>query len=814
VADRLREYENKRDFERTPEPAAKRPTPRKDAAPRFVVHEHHARRLHWDLRLEREGVLASWAIPNGIPEDPAENRKAIHTEDHPLSYLDFEGTIPAGEYGAGEIHVWDTGTYEAEKFREDEVIVVFRGERLTGRYALFRTGGRDWMIHRMDPPADPGREPMPERLVPMLARPGEVPADEEAWAFEVKWDGVRALVYSEPGRIRLASRNLRDITAHYPELRGLNRALGSRRAVLDGEIVAFDGQGRPSFERLQQRMHLASESVIQRRMRDIPVTLVLFDVLHLDGHTTCALPYTQRRERLEALDLEGPAWRTPAYRAGDGAALLEASRQQDLEGIVAKRLDSRYEPGRRSGGWVKIKNTHRQELVIGGWLPGEGRRRERIGALLVGHYDAAPAEARRRGERPRLVFAGRVGTGFTERELERLAARLGPLRRERSPFAARRAKRSGGGLPHNAVWVKPELVAEVEYREWTAEGMLRAPSYKGLRDDADAREVVLERAPTAEQDHPPEGGVLGPARPLRGGGAEVEVEGRRLKLSNLGKVLYPAAGFTKADVVDYYARIAPAVLPHLHGRPLTLKRYPDGVEGPHFYEKQYPSHRPDWVRTVGVSAGSKRIDFCLAEDVPTLVWLANLADLELHTSLALGQDVSSPTMMVFDLDPGPGAGVLECCRVGLWLRGLFEELGLEILIKTSGSKGLQAYVPLNTPVSYEETKTFARAVAEALERREPGQVVSRMAKELRPGKVLVDWSQNDEHKTTVCVYSLRARERPTVSTPLQWDEVEGALAAEDPGRLVFDAAAVLERVESHGDLFAPVLTTRQALPSL
>jgi len=344
--------------------------------------------------------------------------------------------------------------------------------------------------------------------------------------------------------------------------------------------------------------------------------------------------------------------------------------------------------------------------------------------------------------------------------------------------------------------------------------MLRAPSYKGLRDDRDARETVLERAPTAEQDHPSEGGVLGPVRPLRGGGAEVEVEGRRLKLSNLGKVLYPAVGFTKADVVDYYARIAPAVLPHLHGRPLTLKRYPDGVEGPHFYEKQCPSHRPDWVRTVAVTARSKQINFCLAEDVPTLVWLANLADLELHTSLALGEDVTQPTMMVFDLDPGPPAGLLECCRVALWLRGLFGELGLEILIKSSGSKGLQAYVPLNSPVSYEETKTFARAVAEALEQREPARVVSRMAKDLRPGKVLVDWSQNDEHKTTVCVYSLRARERPTVSTPLAWEEVEGALEAQDPERLIFDAGAVLERVERQGDLFAPVLTTRQVLPSL
>jgi bifunctional non-homologous end joining protein LigD len=295
---------------------------------------------------------------------------------------------------------------------------------------------------------------------------------------------------------------------------------------------------------------------------------------------------------------------------------------------------------------------------------------------------------------------------------------------------------------------------------------------------------------------------------------EVEVEGRRLKLSNLEKVLYPAVGFTKGQVIDYYTRIAPVLLPHLRGRPLTLKRYPDGVNGEFFYEKQCPSHRPDWVRTEAVSTNSKTIDFCVADDLPTLVWTSNLADLELHTSLSLATEIKRPTMLVFDLDPGAPAAILECVQVGLWLRDLLDELGLESFPKTSGSKGFQVYAPLNTAVTYDGTKPFARALAQLLEKQHPRKVVSNMKKELRKGKVFVDWSQNDDHKTTICVYSLRARERPTVSTPVSWEEAESALEQKDADSLVFDSEAVLERIEREGDLFEPVLKLKQKLPAL
>jgi bifunctional non-homologous end joining protein LigD len=689
------------------------------------------------------------------------------------------------------MRIWDRGTYEVHKFDDAKVEVTFHGERLRGRYGLFplhrakgEDPGKDWMIHRMDPAEDPTREPMPEKVVPMLARLADLPADQERWAFEVKWDGVRALAYSEPGRLRLEARSGNDITKRYPELHRLNRALSSHSAILDGEIVAFDEEGRPSFGKLQHRMHIASEAQARRLAQDAPVVYVIFDLLWLDGHSVMGLPYTDRRELLERLELTGSHWQVPDYVAGDGTALQQATRGQGLEGIVAKRLDSPYEPGRRSTCWRKIKNTRRTDVVVCGWMPGEGRRRERIGALLVAVEEDG-----------HLRYAGRVGTGFTDRELDRLGALLRPLERADPPwtFGA-----GGNRIPRGAVYVEPRYVADVEFIEWTSDGVLRAPSYKGLREDVPV----------------PPAAFLDSGTPVRGG-TEVTVEGRTLRVTNLDKVLYPKAGFTKRDVIEYLVHIAPVLLPHLRDRPLTLKRYPNGVEEGHFFEKNSPKHRPDWVQTTTVQMSSKTIDFTLAQDVPTLVWLGNLADLELHTSLSRAPAVERPTMLVFDLDPGPPATIVECSRVALWLQGMFEGLGLRTVVKTSGNKGMQVYLPLNVDgVTYEDTKPFARAVAELLEQQAGDLVVSRMTKSLRPGKVLVDWSQNDEKKTTVNVYSLRARERPTVSTPLSWDEVRACEEAGDPDLLVFDAHQVLERVERDGDLFAEALSLRQELPQL
>ncbi len=477
----LGQYREKRDFARTPEPAGA-PGLEPGEAPRFVVQEHHASALHWDFRLERDGVLVSWAVPKGIPADPKKNHRAIHVEDHPIEYGSFEGTIPAGEYGAGEVTVWDHGIYECEKFRDDEVMVILHGSRLKGRYVLFRTDGKNWMIHRMDPPQDGGRETMPRRLSPMLAKLSGLPRNESEHAFEIKWDGVRAIAYIEGGRCRLESRNLLDLTKQFPEVTRLGGALGSVEAVLDGEIVALDTQGRPSFERLQNRLGLTNEAQVRRRSKDTPATYQVFDLLFLNGHATTALAYRERRQLLEALDLAGPSWSTPAYHLGDGRMLLEAVRAQGLEGLVAKRLDSPYLPGKRTPAWLKIKATRSQEFVVGGWTPGEGARSGTIGALLLGTYDRARDTP---GEPQRLIYAGKVGTGFTEAFLQKLMSQLRTLPRERPTF-------DDGDIPPGARFVEPRLVAAVAFTEWTSSGSIRHPSFKGLRLDKDPRDVVRE----------------------------------------------------------------------------------------------------------------------------------------------------------------------------------------------------------------------------------------------------------------------------------------------------------------------------------
>jgi bifunctional non-homologous end joining protein LigD len=476
MSDGLEAYRAKRDFEGTPEPAGG-PAEREDAL-RFVVQEHSARAMHWDLRLEHDGALASWAVPKGIPADPKRNNLAVRTEDHPLEYLDFHGEIPEGHYGAGTMKIFDRGTYEVHKWRDAEVMITFHGERVRGKYVLFRTGGKNWMIHRMDPPEDPDREPMPEKLAPMLARTGKTLPDGDEWAYEIKWDGVRAIGYAEGGRLKLESRNGNNVTARYPELRALGRALGTHEAILDGEVVALDENGRPSFQRLQRRMHLTSESMVRRLSQSEPVVYMIFDLLWLDGHSLLALTYEQRRERLAALELAGPTWQVPAYHTGNGPGLLEASKAQGLEGLVAKRLDCPYTPGRRTHGWVKVKNVRNTDVVVGGWVGGDGGRLGKIGALVIGFTS----------DDGTLRYAGKVGTGFNEAELKRLQGIVDPLARDSTPFT--------GTQPEKAThFIEPVLVASVDYGDITDAGTLRHPVYKGLRDDLDPAEAMAPQEP-------------------------------------------------------------------------------------------------------------------------------------------------------------------------------------------------------------------------------------------------------------------------------------------------------------------------------
>jgi bifunctional non-homologous end joining protein LigD len=812
-ADRLADYRAKRDFGATREPTAEPAGGRTSAgeSPRFVVQQHDATRLHWDLRLEHEGTLASWALPRGVPLAPRDDRMAVRTEDHPLEYLDFHGEIPAGSYGAGTMGIFDRGTYERHEFTAKKVEVTLRGERVEGRYGLFPIGRRgEWMIHRMDPPQDPARVPLPDHLPPMLAKAGELPprAQDDQWGHEVKWDGIRALLWCDHGQVRIESRTQREITDRYPEIKPIGRALAARgllEVLLDGELVALDDAGKPSFERLQGRMNAGSEAAIRRAARGNPVTYVIFDLLHRDGRSLLETPYEERRAVLDGLELDGAAWRVPAYHRGNGAALLAATREQGLEGIVAKRLGSRYEPGRRNGSWLKLRNRLRQELVIGGWLPGEGNRAGRVGALLVGDREAPGAPLR---------YAGRVGSGLSEAQLDELLPRLRELERRTRPFARASAPAGGAAsrsrsavIPRTARWVEPLLVADVEYSERTREGLLRQPVFKGLRDDKPPQEVVRERADLRGQRLTNWDKVLIP-------GEEPATSAARARRRGAPP---PDSAFTKGDLIEYYVAIAPTLLPHLRDRPITLRRWPNGIGGQTFYEKNSPAHRPEWVQTASIFSSDerRRIDYTLVQDAATLAWVANLAAIELHPSLSLAHDMDHPTAVVFDLDPGEGAGLPECAEVALLLEGLFGQLGLRSVVKTSGSKGLQVYLPLGEGVAtYEQTKPFARRIAELLERRLPDLVVSRMTKSLRRGKVLVDWSQNDVHKTTVAVYSVRAKERPTISTPLTWEELREAHAAGRTDQLAFEPPQLLRRVAEQGDLFAPLLGSSQRLPAL
>ena len=524
----LATYNEKRDFQATPEPSGATKRRGRRAGPRFVVQEHSATAMHWDLRLEHDGVLLSWAVPKGVPLEPQLNRMAIRTEDHPLEYLDFEGEIPEGSYGAGTMSIWDHGTYELEELalEDGKVHVRFDGERhVRGRYVLVRTkGGSDtgqkeqWLLRRLDPADDPDRAPMPEHVTPMLAKLADLPADPEGWAFEVKWDGIRAVVFAEGGRIRIETRNQNDVTAMYPELTRFGRALGSHQAVLDGEIVAFDEAGRPSFQMLQSRLGLTAEATIKARAAKTPVRYLAFDILHLDGTDLRDLPYLERREILRKLFKDTPTWQVPAHHVADGESLLAAVVENGLEGIMAKKVDSTYKEGSRATAWLKIKRQQRQEFVICGWTEGDGRRAGSIGALLLAYYDTTPAKAKRRKKPQQLIYAGSVGTGFSDATLAKLHELLTPLETKESPLdegapdpdspgkwqnirARDRAKAKGldpktaakakRGLIH---YVEPQLVGEVEYTEFTRDGTLRHPSFKGLRDDKPATDVIREDA--------------------------------------------------------------------------------------------------------------------------------------------------------------------------------------------------------------------------------------------------------------------------------------------------------------------------------
>ncbi len=756
----LDEYRRKRDRTRTPEPFGGEAA---GGSPVFVVQRHAARRLHYDLRLERGGALASWAVPKGIPLERGERRLAVHVEDHPLAYASFEGEIPAGQYGAGIVEIWDSGTYElVEEKRDGGLTVRLHGRRLDGTWTLVPAGldgdPKNWLLLRKD-----GAEPGRSSYAPMLATASEVLPAGEGWSFEPKWDGYRAIVRIAGGEARLVSRNGNDLTDRFaPLARAVVLAVRSPDAVLDAEVCALDGRGRSSF------------SLLQRGEGNL--ALVVFDLLELDGEPLVDEPLARRRELLAAAVApdSGAVIVSPAF--DDGEALLRAAEEQGLEGVLAKRLDARYQPGRRSPDWRKVKLKDRQELVVAGYTRGTGRRAGTFGALILGVRDGDA-----------LVFAGSVGTGFGDAELDRLAALMRPLERKTPPFTT--APRIPRVRQADVTWVEPVLVVEVSFAEWTRDGLLRAPVYAGLREDKAAGDVRRER-PTIESE-------------LRRGR-------RSLKLSNLDKPFWPEEEITKGDLLGYYRDIAPALVPHLRGRPFTMKRYPDGWAGKHFFQKDAPAHMPDWIRTAPFPASTRSgetrtIDYLLVDDELALLWVVNMGCIDMNAWTSRVDRPQRPDWVIFDLDPSDGVGFEEVVETALLVKEALDLLSLQSFPKTSGSRGIHVLVPVARRHTYEDTRSFASIVASALARAHPGLVTTEWVKRKRRG-VLVDANQNGMGRTTASVYSVRPRAGAPVSTPLRWQEVKAGL---DPA--AFTMGEVLDRVARDGDLFAPVLELRQSL---
>ncbi|MCP3979137.1 MAG: DNA ligase D [bacterium] len=784
--DRLDEYRAKRSADRTTEPYG---SPMAARPGLFVVQKHAATRTHYDLRLEMGGALHSWAVPKGPSLDPGEKRLAVEVEEHPLEYAEFEGVIPEGEYGAGAVVVWDRGRWDSigdpfEGLEKGKLLFDLHGYKLRGRWTLVKTtrGPKEWLlIKKPDGEAstdrvpgeesvrsgltveelEQGRDPFHEicttlqkekvpvrevrlsDLAPMLARTREEPFSDEDWLFELKYDGYRLLVERDGARARLRYRRGSDATAVFPELADALVALPCSELILDGEVVVLDDEGRPSFQRLQQRVHLTRTGDIQKATVNLPATLFVFDLISLGGHDLRKLPLVRRKEYLRRTVPPAGPLKYCDHIAHHGEAMFEEVRRMRLEGIMAKKADSKY-VSTRSPSWLKIRADRVGDFAIVGYSPPKGRRTG-FGAL---HLAVCEGE--------QLVYAGRVGTGFDEASIRELHGELDAIRREKPAF------RGDVLQPQHQTWVDPELVCEVRYKEWTADNHLRHPVFLRLQPDKPLQDC--ERLDGPMTDEPP------PA-------PEPEPIEKAVSFTNLTKTFWPEEGFTKGDLIEYYRSISPWILPYLVDRPIVLTRYPDGIDGKSFFQKDAPAFVPEWVRTERMWSehAEREIHYFVCDDEETLLYLINMGSIPLHLWSSRTSALQEPDWCILDLDPkeAPFEHVIKIARM---IRSLCEEIGLECFVKTSGSTGLHVLLPLGAQCSYEHSRALGELMARVVTTELPDIATITRSPSRRAGKVYVDYLQNGHGRLLVSPFCVRPLPGAPVSMPLRWTEVRRGLS--------------------------------------
>jgi bifunctional non-homologous end joining protein LigD len=825
----LEEYSRKRKFNATPEPAPGKRHKSEARGGFFCVQRHRASHLHYDLRLEVNGALASWAVPKGPTLDSSRKSLAMKVEDHPMEYGDFEGNIPQGNYGAGSVMLWDSGHYQLldeptaqEQLDRGDFKFFLEGTKLHGAFALVRMKrgqkGNEWLlIKKPDGYAVPGWNPedhawsaktkrtqeqiaandapvsaadiagakraaLPRSIEPMLATLADEPPAGDQWIYELKWDGVRALCYVDNGKLRMDSRNGKRIEKQYPELADLPALVEASTAILDGEIVVLDSEGRARFELIQPRISTAPAK-IGPLLETNPAQIVVFDLLYLDGYDLRAVPLETRKELLERSVKWNERVKLSQHFEADPANMIEAVRKMGMEGVLAKDRHSAYEE-RRSRRWIKVKVQNQQEFVIGGYTDGE---REGFGALVLGVWEGKL-----------LRHTGQVGTGFDHKKIKNLLARLKPLITRECPFTPKpRIK--------NVNWVKPELVCEVRFHEWTNEHMLRAPVFLGLREDKAPSEVVEEKAPRKKTAKPADD-VLD----LHGKEAVVERNGRTLKFTNLDKVLYPNDGYTKRDLITYYDQVAEWLVPHLKDRPLSLKRYPNGIHSEFFFQKNASEHFAEWLRLIPVKEGHppKTKQYVAADDRASLLYLTNLGCIDQNPWISRAGSLEHPDFVLIDLDPFecPFERLIEAAQI---VRRILKRVGLNGYPKTTGGDGLHINIPVEPVYTYEQIRQFAELIYRLAEQEAPNLFTEpRNVGRRKKDHVYFDWMQIGYGKTISAPYVTRPYDGAPVSTPLDWSEVKKGLT---PQR--FTIRNVIPRFRERGDLFAPVLKGGQRLES-